>query len=277
MQKIRIAHSPDSDDAFMFYALAKGKIDTNGFEFEHILKDIQTLNEKALQGAYEVSAISIHAYPKVADKYVLLPTGSSMGDKYGPMIVSLKNYTRDELKNLVIAVPGEMTTAFLTLKLYLPEVQHQVVPFDQIISAILDKKFEAGLIIHEGQLTYSEKGLNKIVDLGEWWFAETGLPLPLGGNVIRKDLGTETIKKVSRLIRQSIQYSLVHRQEALEYALQFAGEMDPKLADRFVGMYVNHWTLDYSEVGRRAVRMLLEKGYEAGIIKNKVEVEFLED
>jgi len=277
MQKIRIAHSPDSDDAFMFYALAKGKIDTNGFEFEHILKDIQTLNEKALQGAYEVSAISIHAYPKVADKYVLLPTGSSMGDKYGPMIVSLKNYTRDELKNLVIAVPGEMTTAFLTLKLYLPEVQHQVVPFDQIISAILDKKFEAGLIIHEGQLTYSEKGLNKIVDLGEWWFAETGLPLPLGGNVIRKDLGTKTMKKVSRLIRQSIQYSLVHRQEALEYALQFAGEMDPKLADRFVGMYVNHWTLDYSEVGRRAVRMLLEKGYEAGIIKNKVEVEFLED
>ncbi|MCD6375822.1 MAG: hypothetical protein J7L94_09870 [Caldisericaceae bacterium] len=277
MQKIRIAHSPDSDDAFMFYALAKGKIDTNGFEFEHILKDIQTLNEKALQGAYEVSAISIHAYPKVADKYVLLPTGSSMGDKYGPMIVSLKNYTRDELKNLVIAVPGEMTTAFLTLKLYLPEVQHQVVPFDQIISAILDKKFEAGLIIHEGQLTYSEKGLNKIVDLGEWWFAETGLPLPLGGNVIRKDLGTETMKKVSRLIRQSIQYSLDHRQEALEYALQFAGEMDPKLADRFVGMYVNHWTLDYSEVGRRAVRMLLEKGYEAGIIKNKVEVEFLED
>ncbi len=277
MQKIRIAHSPDSDDAFMFYALAKGKIDANGFEFEHILKDIQTLNEEALQGTYEVSAISMHAYPKVADKYVLLPTGSSMGDKYGPMIVSPKNYTRDELKNLVIAVPGEMTTAFLALKLYLPEVKYQVVPFDQIIPAVLDKKFEAGLIIHEGQLTYSEKGLNKIVDLGEWWFAETGLPLPLGGNVIRKDLGLETMKKVSRLIRQSIQYSLDHRQEALEYALQFAGEMDPKLADRFVGMYVNHWTLDYGEVGRRAVRRLLEKGYEAGIIKNKVEVEFLED
>jgi len=277
MQKIRIAHSPDSDDAFMFYALAKEKIDTNGFVFEHILKDIQTLNEEALKGTYEVSAISIHAYPKVADQYMLLPTGSSMGDKYGPMIVAREDFSKDDLQNLIIAVPGEMTTAFLALKLYLPEVQYQVVPFDQIIPAILEGKFKAGLIIHEGQLTYAEKGLKKIVDLGEWWFAETGLPLPLGGNVIRKDLGLQTMKAVSRLIRQSIRYSLDHRQEALEYALQFAGEMDPKLADRFVGMYVNHWTLDYGMLGKKAVRTLLQKGYQAGIIENNVEVEFLED
>ncbi len=277
MQLIRIAHSPDSDDAFMFYALAKEKIDTQGLTFEHILKDIQTLNEEALTGTYEVSAISIHAYPKVADRYILLPTGSSMGDRYGPMIVSKKPLTRDDLKKLTIAVPGEMTTAYLALKLYLPEVKHTVVPFDQIIPAIQDDQFAAGLIIHEGQLTYREKGLHKIVDLGEWWFQETGLPLPLGGNVIRRDLGMEMMKKVSRLIRQSIQYSLDHRQEALEYALQFAGEMAPDLADRFVGMYVNHWTLDYGEKGREAVRTLLQRGYEAGIIKTDVQVEFLED
>ncbi|MHB2149959.1 menaquinone biosynthesis family protein [Calditrichota bacterium LG25] len=277
MQRIRIAHSPDSDDAFMFYALAKEKIDTGGFVFEHILKDIQTLNEEALRGVYEVSAISIHAYPKVADKYMLLPTGSSMGDQYGPMIIAKQNLTKEDLKQKVIAVPGEMTTAFLALKLYLPEAQYKVVPFDQIMPAVLEDQFEAGLIIHEGQLTYSEKGLVKIIDLGEWWHEDTGLPLPLGGNVIRKDLGLETMKKVSRLIRQSIQYSLDHREEALEYALQFAGDMAPDLADRFVGMYVNHWTLDYGDIGRNAVRTLLQRGFEAGIIKNRPQVEFLED
>ncbi len=277
MQKIRIAHSPDSDDAFMFYALAKEKIDTQGFTFEHILKDIQTLNEAALAGTYEVSAISIHAYPKVADKYMLLPTGSSMGDRYGPMLLAKRPLSSEELKQKVIAVPGEMTTAFLTLKLYLPEVKHQVMPFDQIMPAILQDEIEVGLIIHEGQLTYKEKGLHKLVDLGEWWYQETGLPLPLGGNVIRKDLGLDTMKTVSRLIRQSIQYSLDHREEALAYALQFAGDMAPDLADRFVGMYVNHWTLDYGDVGRKAVKTLLQKGFEAGIIKDKVNVEFLED
>ncbi len=277
MQKIRIAHSPDSDDAFMFYALAKEKIDTQGFTFEHILKDIQTLNEAALAGTYEVSAISIHAYPKVADKYMLLPTGSSMGDRYGPMLLAKRPLSSEELKQKVIAVPGEMTTAFLALKLYLPEVKHQVMPFDQIMPAILQDEIEVGLIIHEGQLTYKEKGLHKLVDLGEWWYQETGLPLPLGGNVIRKDLGLDTMKTVSRLIRQSIQYSLDHREEALAYALQFAGDMAPDLADRFVGMYVNHWTLDYGDVGRKAVKTLLQKGFEAGIIKDKVNVEFLED
>ncbi len=276
MQKIRIAHSPDSDDAFMFYALAKRKIDPQGFAFEHILKDIQTLNEEALHGKYEVSAISIHAYPKVARNYILLPTGSSMGDRYGPMIVAKQAFSKEELKNKTIAVPGEMTTAFLTLKLYLPDVKYQVVPFDQIIPLILKDEFEAGLIIHEGQLTYAQQGLSKIIDLGQWWFEETGLPLPLGGNVIRKDLGLDTMKKVSRLIRQSIQYSLDHRTEALEYALQFAGDMDTHLADQFVGMYVNHWTLDYGDVGRKAVRTLLQKGNQAGLVE-KVEVEFLED
>ncbi len=277
MQTIRIAHSPDSDDAFMFYALAKEKFDTEGLRFEHILKDIQTLNEEALSGTYEVSAISIHAYPKVSDKYILLPTGSSMGDRYGPMIVAKKPFSKEELKTITVAVPGEMTTAYLALRLYLPEVRHEVVPFDQITSAVLEDRFAAGLIIHEGQLTYAQKGLHKIIDLGEWWYEETGLPLPLGGNVIRRDLGTELMQKISRLIRKSIKYSLDHRDEALKYALQFAGDMDPDLADRFVGMYVNHWTLDYGDAGKQAVRTLLQRGFDEGIIKDPVNVEFLED
>ena len=275
MPEIKIAHSPDSDDAFMFYALANNVFDTGDLQFTHILKDIETLNKEALKGTYEVSAISIHAFPYVADKYILLPTGSSMGDRYGPMIVSKTELTRDQLAKTVIAVPGEMTTAFLALKIFNPDIAYRVVPFDQIIPKVLDGEFEAGLIIHEGQLTYARQGLNKIVDLGEWWFAETGLPLPLGGNVIRRDLGEPLMKRVSDFIQRSIQYSLDHRKEALQYALKFAGDMDPELADRFVGMYVNHWTLDYGDVGRKAIRTLLNRGREIGIIKKEINVEFL--
>ncbi len=276
MKEIRIAHSPDSDDAFMFYALANQVFDTGDLHFTHILKDIETLNKEALQGTYEVSAISIHAFPYVADKYLLLPTGSSMGDKYGPMIVSKKKHTPESVSTVKIAVPGEMTTAFLALKIFAPDVAYEVVPFDQIIPKVLNDEYEAGLIIHEGQLTYAQQGLNKIVDLGEWWYSETGLPLPLGGNVIRRDLGAELMRRVSDLIQRSIQYSLDHRKEALQYALQYAGDMDPALADRFVGMYVNHWTLDYGDVGRRAIRTLLTRGREAGIIEKEINVEFLE-
>ncbi|HHJ53681.1 MAG TPA: ABC transporter substrate-binding protein [Caldithrix abyssi] len=275
MPEIKIAHSPDSDDAFMFYALANNVFDTGDLQFTHILKDIETLNKEALKGIYEVSAISIHAFPYVADKYILLPTGSSMGDRYGPMIVSKTELTRGQLAKTVIAVPGEMTTAFLALKIFNPDIAYRVVPFDQIIPKVLDGEFEAGLIIHEGQLTYARQGLNKIVDLGEWWFAETGLPLPLGGNVIRRDLGEPLMKRVSDFIQRSIQYSLDHRREALQYALKFAGDMDPELADRFVGMYVNHWTLDYGDVGRKAIRTLLNRGREIGIIKKEINVEFL--
>ena len=275
MPEIKIAHSPDSDDAFMFYALANNVFDTGDLQFTHILKDIETLNKEALKGTYEVSAISIHAFPYVADKYILLPTGSSMGDRYGPMIVSKTELTRDQLAKTVIAVPGEMTTAFLALKIFNPDIAYRVVPFDQIIPKVLDGEFEAGLIIHEGQLTYARQGLNKIVDLGEWWFAETGLPLPLGGNVIRRDLGEPLMKRVSDFIQRSIQYSLDHRKEALQYALKFAGDMDPELADRFVGMYVNHWTLDYGNVGRKAIRTLLNRGREIGIIQKEINVEFL--
>ncbi len=277
MKEIRIAHSPDSDDAFMFYALANNIFDTGDLTFTHTLKDIETLNKEALSGTYEVSAISIHAYPELADKYILMSTGSSMGDQYGPMIVSEQNVSESDLNDLTIAVPGEMTTALLSMRLYNPNLKYEVVPFDQIIPQIKAGKYTAGLIIHEGQLTYAEQGLHKIVDMGEWWFKDTGLPLPLGGNVIRRDLGEELMHTVSNFIRRSIQYSIDHRQQALEYALQFAGDMDPKLADRFVGMYVNHWTLDYGETGRKAIRTLLERGVREGIIKKEVTVEFLED
>lgn len=276
MKEIHIAHSPDSDDAFMFYALANDVFDTGDLHFTHTLKDIETLNKEALVGTYEVSAISIHAYPQLADKYILLPTGSSMGDKYGPMIVSEKNLSEEDLNKLTIAVPGEMTTALLAMRIYNPGLKYEVVPFDQIIPQIKAGKYDAGLIIHEGQLTWKNEGLYKIVDMGEWWFKDTGLPLPLGGNVIRRDLGTELMQTVSDFIRRSIQYSLDHREQALEYALQFAGDMDPKLADKFVGMYVNHWTMDYGERGRQAIRTLLARGVKEGIIKKQVEVEFLD-
>lgn len=276
MTKIKIAHSPDSDDAFMFYALANDVFDTAELEFEHILKDIETLNKEALKGTYEVSAISIHAYPSVADKYILMPTGSSMGDQYGPMIVSKAPLALNDLNDLVVAVPGEKTTALLAMRLFNPNIKYKVVPFDQIIPRIQSDEFKAGLIIHEGQLTYEEEGLHKIIDMGVWWQEQTGLPLPLGGNVIRRDLGNKLMHRVSDLIKRSIQYSLDNREAALKYALKFAGDMDPKLADKFVGMYVNEWTLDYGEQGREAIRTLLNQGFEKGIIPNKIEVEFLE-
>jgi 1,4-dihydroxy-6-naphthoate synthase len=274
--EIKVAHSPDSDDAFMFYALAKDKIDTGELKFSHVLRDIESLNRAAFNLEYDVTAISFHAYAYLADKYALLPSGASMGDNYGPMVIARKPFTKEELKNQKIAIPGTMTTAYLALKLYMPEFEYEVVPFDQIIDQVSSGKFEAGLIIHEGQLTYERAGLHKIVDLGEWWFERTGLPLPLGGNVIRRDLEPGLRKRVSDLLKASIQYSLDHRKEALDYALQFARDLDASLADKFVGMYVNELTLDYGEAGRKAVELLLSEGYKAGVIPNQVNIEFVE-
>jgi len=265
--KIRIAHSPDSDDAFMFYPLVKGLIDTEGLEIEHVLADIETLNREALKGTYEVSAISFHAYPYVADKYLVLPSGGSVGDGYGPVVVARKKL--DTLKGRKVAVPGTLTTAFLTLKLYEPEFEPVVVPFDRIIEEVLKGSVEAGLVIHEGQLTYSDYGLVKVVDLGEWWKEEYDLPLPLGCNVVRRDLGTETIRKIERLMRESIEYSLKEREKALSYAIDYARDLeeDWERTGRFVSMYVNERTVDYGPDGREAVRLLLRLGKERGIIE----------
>ena len=276
MKTIQIAHSPDSDDAFMFYALARDKFNTGDLQFKHILSDIETLNKKAEENVYEVSAISMHNYPYISKDYILLPTGCSMGDRYGPMVVSSQKMEKGDLSSVTVAVPGEKTTALLALRLFNPDIHYEVLPFDEIIPRITEGQFKAGLIIHEGQLTYAESGLHKVIDMGEWWDEQTGLPLPLGGNVIRRDLGTDLMHQVSDFIRRSIQYSLDHREEAVEYALQFARDMDPEKADRFVGMYVNHWTLDYGDTGRKAVRTLLEEGYKKGIIDVPVHVEFLE-
>lgn len=274
---ITVGHSPDPDDAFMFYALAHGKIDTGDLEFRHQLQDIETLNRRAMKGELEVTAISIHAYAYLLDKYALLPTGCSMGDRYGPMVVTRKPLRVDELKSVRIAVPGTMTTAFLALRLLLPgDISYEVMPFDKILHAVAEGKFDAGLIIHEGQLTFQNQGLKLAVDLGIWWQERTGLPLPLGGNVVRRDLGMQTMRDISRLLKESIRYSLAHRQDALTYALQYARDMDRDLADKFVGMYVNDWTLDYGERGRQAVRRLLDEGHKAGIIPKPVAVEFLE-
>lgn len=273
---IRVGHSPDPDDAFMFYALAHDKLDTGGLEFRHELQDIETLNRRALKGELEVTAISIHAYAHLLDKYALLPSGCSMGDRYGPMVVAKQPLKIDELKSRVIAVPGTMTTAFLALKLLLGEFCYEVLPFDKIIPAVADGRFEAGLIIHEGQLTFQNQGLHLIVDLGQWWHEHTGLPLPLGGNVVRRDLGLDTIRQISRLLKESIRYALEHRSAALDYALQYARDMDKSLADRFVGMYVNDWTLDYGERGRAAVRRLLAEAHRAGVISSAVQVEFVD-
>ncbi len=273
-REIRVAHSPDSDDAFMFYALAKDRLDTGGLRFSHVLEPIEVLNQRAFDSVYDVTAISFHAYAYLADKYVLLPSGASMGENYGPMVIA-----RDpdiELTGKKIAVPGLMTTAFLALKLYLPDFEYEVVRFDQIIDAVNSGRFDAGLIIHEGQLMYERAGLHKIVDLGHWWFEKTSLPLPLGGNAIRRDLPQEVISQTSKLLKESIQYALDHRADALDYALQFARDMDPALADRFVGMYVNARTLDYGEDGRRAVRLLLDEGYRAGVIPHKVDIQFVD-
>jgi 1,4-dihydroxy-6-naphthoate synthase len=275
---IRVGHSPDSDDAFMFYALAHDKLDTGDLHFVHQLEDIETLNRRALNGELEVSAVSIHAYAHLADKYALLASGSSMGDRYGPKLIAREPMTLDDLrrKTPTIAIPGTLTTAYLTLQICLgKDVSYTVVPFDQIIPAVLEGKADVGLIIHEGQLYYPDHGLHQIADLGEWWYGETGLPLPLGGNVVRRDLGEETVERVARLLKQSIQYALDHRQEALDYALTYARGLDPKLADRFVGMYVNEWTVDYGEKGREAVRTLLKRAEEMGLVPGPVDVQFV--
>jgi 5,8-dihydroxy-2-naphthoate synthase len=272
---ITLAHSPDSDDAFMFYGLATHKIDTGGLQFQHLLKDIQTLNEEATRGTYDVTAISFHAYAYVADKYALLPHGASIGDNYGPIVVAREPATPEEIPSLKIAVPGKLTSAFLALRLFNGDFEFEVVPFDKIIDAVLDGVCDAGLLIHEGQLFYQRKGLHKVLDLGEWWHQRHGLPLPMGGNAIKRDLSPNLTKEVSNLLRESIRYSLTHREDALQYALQFARDMDPALADRFVGMWVNELTLDYTDRGREAVRRLLEEGYEKGIIPNRVPVDFV--
>jgi len=274
-REITIAHSPDSDDAFMFYGLATNKVRVPGLRFTHTLCDIETLNCKAQEGVYDVTAISFHAFPYIQDHYGLLPSGGSVGDGYGPMIVSPRAFTQSEIKKKKIAVPGKLTTAYLALKLFAPGIEVEVVPFDQIIPQVLEGKHEAGLIIHEGQLTYAKAGLHRVVDLGKWWFKMTGLPLPLGGNAIRRALGAELILNVSNALRDSIQYALDHREQALAYAMQFARDLDPQLADKFVGMYVNERTLDYGPDGREAVRRLLDMGHKAGIIPHAAQVEFI--
>ena len=272
--KITVAHSPDSDDAFMFYGLASGKVPTDGIQVDHLLADIETLNRSAFEGKYEVTAVSFNAYAHLTDTYLLLPHGSSMGDKYGPILVARKDGP-SATKGITIAVPGTLTTAFLTLRLYDPEINYVVMPFDRIQGAVREGEVPAGLLIHEGQLTYEDEGLKKIVDLGEWWSERTGgLPLPLGGNVIRKDLGPTMIAKVSRLLHDSIAYGLDHRQEALDYALQFGRGLDRSKADRFVGMYVNELTLQYGERGRTAVQRLLDEAWAKRLIPRKIDVEF---
>ncbi len=271
---IRVAHSPDSDDAFMFYALATGKIDTGEFQFVHELHDIETLNEAALQGRFEVSAVSIHGYAYLHDRYALLNSGASMGEGYGPIVVG-KSSASPDLQGQLVGIPGLKTSAYLALRLCHPEVQCRVIPFDEIIPAVQRDEVDLGLVIHEGQLLYREEGLKKILDLGEWWKEATGLPLPLGGNVIRRDLGEERIRKISSLLSQSYRYSLEHREAALEYALQFGRGLDSSKADRFIAMYVNERTLDYGEEGRRSVQHFLDRGHQAGIIPHRVEVEFV--
>jgi 1,4-dihydroxy-6-naphthoate synthase len=272
--KIQIAHSPDSDDAFMFYGLASGKVPSNGFELEHVLSDIETLNRDAFEGRYEITAVSFHAYAHLTDRYILLPHGASMGDRYGPVVVARKNGPAS-LEGIRVAVPGELTTAFLTLRLYDPGVQYVVMPFNEIQEAVHAGTVEAGLLIHEGQVTYEEEGLRKIVDLGEWWADRTGgLPLPLGGNVIKRQLGAATIAALSRLLHDSIAFGLQHRDEAVRYAMQFGRGLDQARTDRFVGMYVNGLTLDYGERGREAVRRLMADAQAAGLLKSPVDVEF---
>lgn len=272
---IHVAHSPDSDDAFMFYALATRKIDTGDLNYIHLLNDIETLNRKALQGEYEVSAISFHAYAYLADQYALMSCGASMGRNYGPVVVAAKPMQAKALAEKVVAIPGTMTTAFLALRLMEPNLKYEAVPFDKILDEIQKGKYEAGLIIHEGQLTYREIGMHKVVDLGEWWQEKTGLPLPLGGNVIKRSLPKQVIAQVSLDIKKSIQYGLDHREETMAYASQFSRGLDPHKADRFIGMYVNDLTLDCGDEGREAVRLLLDEAFAKGIIPNKVALEFV--
>ncbi len=273
-QKITVAHSPDSDDAFMFFGLASGAVETHGLVVEQVLADIETLNRAALEGRYEVTAVSFHAYAHLSDKYALLPHGASMGDRYGPIVVA-RHGGPTAVKGSRIAIPGTLTTAYLALRLYEPDFEYIVVPFDQIQQAVAEGKADAGLLIHEGQLTYAEEGLMKLVDLGEWWAEHTeGLPLPLGGNIIRRDLGPEMISKVSKVLHDSIAYALSHREEAVEYALQFGRGLDRARTDTFVGMYVNNLTLSYGDRGRKAVERLLADAYDKGLIPQRVPIEF---
>ena len=273
---ITVAHSPDSDDAFMFYGLATNKLETPGLKFEHTLKDIQSLNEDAKNGVFDVTAISFHAYAYIADKYALLPHGASIGDNYGPIVVSKDPRDASEIASMKIAIPGELTSAFLALRLYSQKFEYIVVPFDKIIDAVKDGKADAGLLIHEGQLFYNQMGLHKVLDLGEWWHEKTGLPLPMGGNVIRRDLGEDLMKQVSKHLHESIVYSMENREDALSYAMQFARDMEPALADRFVAMWVNDLTLDYGSRGREGVRRLMKEGFAAGIIPHEVTIDFVE-
>ena len=274
---IHVGHSPDSDDAFMFYALTHDKLDTGGLRFIHQLEDIETLNRRALNGELEVSAVSIHAFAHLADRYALLASGSSMGDRYGPTLVTREPMTLDQIRGQTIAIPGTLTTAYLALMLCLgKDVPVVVMPFDRILPAVAEGRVKAGLLIHEGQLFYKDRGLHKVVDLGAWWFEQTGLPLPLGGNVVRKDLGPDMVSKIARLLKESIRYALANRQEALDYALGYARGLDPALADRFVGMYVNEWTVDYGPRGREAVRTLFARAWEARLVPGPIPVEFTE-
>jgi len=276
MTTIHVAHSPDSDDAFMFYALAAGKIDTEGLTYVHELQDIETLNHRAMRGELEVTAVSIHAYAYLSDKYALLPHGASMGDRYGPRLVARTPMTRADIRGKRIAIPGTLTSAYLALRIFEPNFEPVVTPFDQIEQAVVEGKAEVGLLIHEGQLTFGDQGLHLIQDLGEWWYGETGLPLPLGGNVVRKDLGDDLTRKISRHLHDSIAYGLDHRSAALDHSMKYARGLDRSKADTFVGMYVNEWTLDYGPRGRKAVREFLQRGVDTGLITNPVTVEFVD-
>ncbi len=274
---LRLAHSPDSDDAFMFYALATGKVRLPGFKFTHILSDIESLNQAARTETYDVTAVSFYGYTFVADKYVLLDCGASFGEGYGPIVISSHPIKKDDLAGRKVAIPGKLTTSYLALKLFEANVETVTMPFDKILDAVRNKEVEAGLLIHEGQLMFPGMGLHRVVDLGVWWQEETGLPLPLGGNAIRRSLGPEVGHQVARIIRESVTYALEHREPALDYAMQFARDMEPSLADKFIGMYVNNWTLDYGEKGRRAVRELLSRGAAAGLVPSSFSVEFLSE
>jgi 1,4-dihydroxy-6-naphthoate synthase len=272
---IRLGHSPDPDDAFMFWGLASGRVDPRGFEFEHVLADIQSLNEWALEGRLEVTALSLHAYPYVQESYALLPHGASMGSGYGPIVVAREPMSKEELAGVRISVPGRMTTAFLVLRLYIGDFEYREAPFDRILDQVVEGRAEAGLLIHEGQLTYGSRGLSKVVDLGEWWLLETGLPLPLGVNAARRDLGEDVLRELSAVLEESIRAGLANRQEALAYAGQFGRGLDAELTDRFVGMYVNELTQDYGDEGRSAVEELLRRGQEIGAFPEPVRLEFV--
>jgi 1,4-dihydroxy-6-naphthoate synthase len=274
---VRIAHSPDSDDAFMFYALTQGQLDTAGLAVEHVLRDIESLNQAAFAGTYEITALSFHAYAHLADRYQLMPSGASFGDGYGPIVVCREPLARQDLAGLTVAIPGQLTTAHLALRLWQPEVEVRVVPFDRILDVVAAGEAAAGVVIHEGQLTYAEQGLHAVVDLGAWWKADTGLPLPLGGNGIRRDIEEPLKRRLCRLLSASIEYGLDHRGEALSYAVRYARGLEDDLvrSDRFVRMYVNDWTRDYGEAGRRAVQLLLDRGFAAGLLPRRVEAELV--